>query len=158
MINKSTYRKVELSQCRKKYRIGSAFCAAGQSVLGEPIKEEVIQEAADNYDTSFYTAMIWPNHPWPEVGGYLAREMYTYNLGRVVEMKAEREGGVLKLFARYAPNQFLINLNNDGQRLFSSAEFDLDFQGEGKNLYDGRHRDGYSRQHTYANDAIFSGK
>ena len=108
------------------------ICAAGQSVLGEPIKEEVIQEAADNYDTSFYTAMIWPNHPWPEVGGYLAREMYTYNLGRVVEMKAEREGGVLKLFARYAPNQFLINLNNDGQRLFSSAEFDLDFQGEGK--------------------------
>lgn len=107
------------------------MCASGMSIEGEPITDAMIQEVADRYDPSFYTAMIWPHHPWPETGGMLAREMYTYNLGRVAELKAEPQDGVLKLFARYIPNKFLLELNEMDQKLFSSAEFWLNFQNEG---------------------------
>lgn len=107
------------------------ICASGTSIEGELISDELIQEVADRYDTGFYTAMIWPYHPWPENGGYIAREAYTQNLGRVAELRAERDGDVLKLYARYVPNRFLAELNENDQRLFSSAEFWLDFQGQG---------------------------
>ncbi|HEO9045948.1 TPA: GPO family capsid scaffolding protein [Enterobacter kobei] len=107
------------------------ICASGRSIEGEPITEEVIQAVADNYDTAFYSAMIWPYHPRPENGGYAARETYVRNLGRVTELKAERDGDVLKLFAKYAPNEFLLYLNSMEQKLFSSVEIWLDFQGKG---------------------------
>ena len=107
------------------------MCAAGQSILGDSITEEMLLEVEKRYDPAFYTAMIWPHHPWEDAGGMLAREMYTYNLGRVAALKTERVDGVLKLFAQYIPNRFLIDLNEQGQKLFSSAEFWLDFQGQG---------------------------
>lgn len=45
-----------------------SICAAGQSILGEPIDDAMVQAAADNYDPRFYTAMIWPHHPCDETG------------------------------------------------------------------------------------------
>lgn len=104
------------------------LCASGYSILGDPISEDTLQEVADRYDPAFYCAMIWPHHPWEENGGMLAREVYTPNLGRVAALKTEREDGVLKLYAQYIPNQFLMDLNNQAQKLFASAEFWLNFQ------------------------------
>ena len=106
------------------------MCASGNSILGEPISEEILQEVADRYDTGFYTAMIWPYHAWDEYD-MMERERWLHNLGRVAELKTEREDGVLKLYARYVPSQALQNLHEMGQKLFSSAEIWLNFQNNG---------------------------
>lgn len=97
------------------------ICVAteGYAIDGRPITREMIQQAADSYSTAEYTAMIWPNHP---VYSLQERE-FTPNLGLVSDLAAKEDAGRLRLMAKLEPNQSLVNLNDRGQKLFTSCEF-----------------------------------
>lgn len=106
------------------------ICVAteGYAIDGRPITREMIQQAADSYSTAEYTAMIWPNHP---VYSLQEREFMT-NLGLVSDLAAKEEGGRLRLMAKLEPNQILVNLNDRGQKLFTSCEFWENYANTGK--------------------------
>lgn len=101
---------------------------SGQAVDGRTIEPQWLIDAAETYSRNTYTAMIWPNHPQYDIG---ERE-FTCNLGEVDALKVETEGDVTKLYAQLIPNQFLIEANRQGQKLFTSAEFVTDFAGSGR--------------------------
>ncbi|MDZ7322960.1 GPO family capsid scaffolding protein [Kosakonia sacchari] len=103
------------------------ICTAGTAIDGRPIEESWLLEAAERYDTNFYVALIWPHH----TDSLKEREYYTPNYGVVKALKTERVDGDLKLYAKFAPNQFLINANKESQKLFTSCEFWENFQGQG---------------------------
>lgn len=115
---------------KQKY-ITDWICIAteGYAIDGRTITRETIQQAADNYDTSVYTAMIWPHHP---IGSFDERQYWTPNLGLVSELTTKEEAGRLRLMARLEPNQILLNLNEGGQKLFTSCEFMGDYANTGQ--------------------------
>ncbi len=104
------------------------IATSGQSVDGRTIEPQWLIDAAETYSRDTYTALIWPNHPQYE---YAERE-FTCNLGEVDALKTETLDGVVKLYAQLIPNRFLIYANEDGQKLFTSAEFMGDFAGSGR--------------------------
>lgn len=104
------------------------IATSGQAVDGRTIEPQWLIDAAETYTRNTYTAMIWPHHPQYDLG---ERE-FTCNLGEVDALKVETEGDVTKLYAQLIPNQFLIEANRMGQKLFTSAEFISDFAGSGK--------------------------
>jgi len=94
---------------------------SGDTIDGRTISEQNIFDAAESYDPKFYTAVIWPEHKrW-------------FSLGKVTEVKAERntEGGV-DLFAKLQPNDYYLQMNAAGQRLFTSMELPPNFRKTGK--------------------------
>lgn len=100
---------------------------------GPAIDERIIEpqwliDAAETYSRSIYTAMVWPHHPQIE----LAEREFTCNMGEVDALKIEVDGDKTKLYAKIIPNQFLIDANRMGQKLFTSAEFVSDFAGSGR--------------------------
>lgn len=101
----------------------------GYAIDGRAITRETIQQAADNYDTSVYTAMIWPYHP---MESFDERQYWTPNLGIVSELTTKKEAGRLRLMAKLEPNQILLNLNEAGQKLFTSCEFMGDYANTGQ--------------------------
>lgn len=103
------------------------ICTAGTAIDGRAIEEQWLLEAAEHYDTNFYTAMVWPYHS----DDLREREFYVPNYGIIKELKTERVGEDVKLYARFAPNQFLIEANKQSQKLFTSCEFWPDFQNKG---------------------------
>lgn len=115
---------------RQKY-ITDWICIAteGYAIDGRAITRETIQQAADNYDTSVYTAMIWPYHP---IESFDERQYWTPNLGLVSELTTKEEAGRLRLMAKLEPNQILLNLNENGQKLFTSCEFMGDYANTGQ--------------------------
>lgn len=104
------------------------IATSGQAVDGRAIEPQWLIDAAETYTRKTYTAMIWPHHPQFDIG---ERE-FTCNLGEVDALKVETEGDVTKLYAQLIPNQFLIDANRMGQKLFTSAEFVTDFAGSGR--------------------------
>ncbi|GKW31374.1 hypothetical protein PEC730217_01540 [Pectobacterium carotovorum subsp. carotovorum] len=104
------------------------IATSGQAVDGRIIEAQWLIDAAETYTRKTYTAMIWPHHPQYDIG---ERE-FTCNLGEVDALKVETEGDVTKLYAQLVPNQFLIDANRMGQKLFTSAEFISDFAGSGR--------------------------
>jgi hypothetical protein len=101
---------------------------SGQAVDGRIIDPQWLIDAAETYSRNTYTAMIWPHHPQFDLG----ERAFTCNLGEVEALKTETQGDVVKLYAQLIPNQFLIDANSMGQKLFTSAEFVPDFAGSGK--------------------------
>ncbi|WP_411705639.1 GPO family capsid scaffolding protein [Edaphovirga cremea] len=101
---------------------------AGQAVDGRTIEPQWLRDAAATYSRNTYTAMIWPHHPQYD----LSERQFTCNLGEVDALKVEEFEGVVKLYAKLIPNQFLIDANRMGQKLFTSAEFWPDFGGTGQ--------------------------
>ena len=94
---------------------------SGPTVDGRVIKPEMIRESAANYKKELFTALIWPEH-------------FRYiNLGTVEELRAEdnEEGGV-DLFAILSPNEFYLQANHAGQKLFTSMELTPDFRKTGQ--------------------------
>lgn len=83
------------------------------------MKAQWLEEAAESYDTSVYTAVIWPSH------------YRFYSLGTVEDLKVETADNKVKLFARLRPNQYLIQMNKADQSLFSSIEIVENFADEG---------------------------
>lgn len=100
---------------------------AGKTADGREIKEEWLQEAAETYNRQTYTALIWPRHDTT-----YGDRAFSYNYGEVDALKAERVDGVLKLFAKLMPNDWLIATNEQGQKLFTSIEVVENFAGIGK--------------------------
>lgn len=92
----------------------------GYAIDGRAITRETIQQAAANYDTAIYTAMIWPHHP---IESFDERQYWTNNLGLVSELTTKEEAGRLRLMAKLEPNQKLLSLNECDQKLFTSCEF-----------------------------------
>lgn len=104
------------------------IATSGQAVDGRIIEPQWLIDAAETYTRKTYTAMIWPHHPQFDI----SEREFTCNLGEVDALKVETEGDVTKLYAQLIPNQFLIEANRQGQKLFTSAEFVADFGGSGR--------------------------
>lgn len=99
------------------------FCIAtsGKTIDGREIQKEWLESAAKNYSKNLYQALIWDEHGTQQERNWLG------NLGTVEEVKLVEENGVFKLFAKLQPNQFLENLNKQGQKIFTSVELMPDF-------------------------------
>jgi len=95
---------------------------SGPTIDGRNIDADDIAHMAESYDPEEYTANIWYEHI-----------RYFGNLGKVVELKAEEDSkGRMCLFARLAPTDDLIYMNNRGQKLFTSIEIQPNFADSGK--------------------------
>jgi hypothetical protein len=94
---------------------------SGPAVDGRMIKPEMIQQAAACYNKDLFTALIWPEH------------LRYLNLGTVEELRAaDNEEGGKDLFAKISPNQFYLQANAAGQKLFTSMELTPDFRKTGQ--------------------------
>ncbi|BEB22751.1 GPO family capsid scaffolding protein [Escherichia coli] len=105
------------------------IATAGETVDKRFIEEQWLLDAAELYDPSLYTALLWPEH---------SRNFG--NMGEVLEVKAERDDeGILRLYARLCPAISLLQANADGQLLFLSPEFtpDGNFRNTGKTYLEG---------------------
>ena len=99
---------------------------SGKTVDGRVIKESDIVDAAETFDKEIYGSLIWPDHQrW-------------YNFGGIEKLRHEKnkEGGV-DLFAILSPNEFYLQANQYGQRLFTSMELQEDFRGTGRTYLTG---------------------
>lgn len=103
-----------------------AIATAGPTVDGRQIEAQWLTDAAKCYNRDEYTAMIWPYHESPYW------RAFGTNFGEVDELKTETRDGKIQLMARLIPNQFLIEANKSGQKLFTSVEIFEDYLGSGK--------------------------
>lgn len=99
---------------------------SGATVDGRVILPQELRDIAETYKPSFYTAVIWCDHErWPGSHG-------TVYAVRLVEEAEDLEPGEVALEAQLKPNDRLLYLNDQGQKLFSSIEITPDFRGKGK--------------------------
>ncbi|GHY45790.1 capsid protein [Vibrio cholerae] len=99
----------------------------GSTVDGRKITKSWINDMASLYAKDEYTALIWPEH-WRSSWGPFEGK----NWGVVEELKAEVLDDKLRLFAKLTPNQYLLDANQEGQKLFTSIEPNPDYKGEGR--------------------------
>lgn len=99
----------------------------GCTVDGRKITKSWINDMASLYAKDEYTALIWPEH-WRSSWGPFEGK----NWGVVEELKAEVLDDKLRLFAKLTPNQYLLDANQEGQKLFTSIEPNPDYKGEGR--------------------------
>ncbi|ELC0990502.1 GPO family capsid scaffolding protein [Vibrio cholerae] len=99
----------------------------GSTVDGRKITKSWINDMASLYAKDEYTALIWPEH-WRSSWGPFEGK----NWGVVEELKAEVLDDKLRLFAKLTPNQYLLDANQEGQKLFTSIETNPDYKGEGR--------------------------
>ncbi len=96
---------------------------ASPTVDGRVISEEMLNDIAANYDPDEYTAVISSDHLLWLFGNY----------GDVREVRTAQDSkNRTVLQARIRPNHRLVEMNAEGQRLFSSMEVDTDFLGSGR--------------------------
>ena len=99
----------------------------GATVDGRIISKEWINQMAASYSVDEYTALIWPEHFRSSWGPSEGK-----NWGTVDEVKAAKQGGKLRLFVKVTANDYLLNANKDGQKLFMSIEPNPDYKSEGR--------------------------
>lgn len=97
------------------------IASEGETVDGRHMERQWLIDCAETYNPDFYTALIWPEH-----------ENWGFNMGEVLALKAEEVEGVMVLFARLCPSNYLLQANRDGQLLFCSVELMPDFRGSNK--------------------------
>ncbi len=98
------------------------LATAGSTIDGRNIEEQWLKDIAEQYDTEVYTANINVDH-------------YNWygNFGQVVDVRlSESKEGKLTLEGRINPNQYLLQQNQAGQKLFFSAEITPSFADTGK--------------------------
>ncbi|MEB7742583.1 GPO family capsid scaffolding protein [Escherichia coli] len=106
----------------------TCIATSGPTADGREIDPQWLIDAAETYSRNVYTAMLWPYHE-----NDIAFRQFTANMGEVDELKTETgEDGKIRLFARLVPNQFLIEANRMGQKLFTSVELAPDFARSGR--------------------------
>ena len=99
---------------------------SGATVDGRVILPQELRDIAETYKPSFYTAVIWCDHErWPGSHG-------TVYAVRLVEEADDLEPGEIALEAQLKPNDRLLYLNDQGQKLFTSIEISPDFRGSGR--------------------------
>jgi hypothetical protein len=95
---------------------------SGKTADGRNIDPQDLRDMAAAYDPDIYTAVIWFEHI-----------RYMGNFGSVTEVKSEDiDGGKVALFAKLAPNDRLLQLNKEAQKLFTSIEIQPQFADTGK--------------------------
>lgn len=95
---------------------------SGKTIDGRTIEVQELRDMADTYDPATYTATIWYEHI-----------RYMGSLGTVAALKAEDvEDGKVALFAQLKPNDRLLQLNKEAQKLFTSVEIQPNFADSGK--------------------------
>lgn len=95
---------------------------AGETVDGRTIEEQWLKDMAEDYDLDIYQAQINADH-----------ERWYGNFGQVHEVRlGKNKEGATTLEARLHPNFRLIEMNRNGQRLFTSMEITPNFRGKGK--------------------------
>lgn len=99
----------------------------GATVDGRAISKEWINDMAELYSVDEYTALIWPEHFRSFWGPSEGK-----NWGTVDEVKAAKHKGKLRLFVKLTANQYLLDANKDGQKLFMSIEPNPDYQNQGR--------------------------
>lgn len=99
----------------------------GNTIDGRKITAQWINDMAELYRKDEYTALVWPEHYRSALTSFEGK-----NWGVVEELKAEKVGDALRLFAKITANQYLLDANRDGQKLFTSIEPDPDYKGEGR--------------------------
>ncbi|AKA83908.1 Phage capsid scaffolding protein [Pseudomonas synxantha] len=90
------------------------------------ILPQELRDIAETYKPSFYTAVIWCDHE------RLPGSHGTVYAVRLVEEAEDLEPGEVALEAQLKPNDRLLYLNDQGQKLFSSIEITPDFRGSGR--------------------------
>ncbi|EEV1982749.1 phage capsid protein, partial [Escherichia coli] len=106
----------------------TCIATSGPTADGREIDPQWLIDAAETYSRNTYTAMLWPCHE-----NDTSYRQYTFNLGEVDALKVEtREDGKTRLYARLVPNQYLIEANRLGQKLFTSAELIPNFAKSGR--------------------------
>jgi len=99
---------------------------SGPTVDGRVILPQELRDIAETYSTATYTATIWCEHErWPGAHG-------TVFAVRLVEDAEDLQPGQVALEAQLKPNQRLLYLNDQGEKLFTSIEVTPDFANTGK--------------------------
>ncbi|AOA08800.1 GPO family capsid scaffolding protein [Pseudomonas sp. TMW 2.1634] len=99
---------------------------SGTTADGREILPQELRDIAETYKSAFYTAVIWCDHErWQGSHG-------TVYAVRLVEDAEDLEPGHVALEAQLKPNDRLLWLNDQGQKLFSSIEITPNFRGKGK--------------------------
>ncbi len=94
---------------------------SGKTTDGRTIKPEWLEQAAKNYNTDLYTANINYEH-----------KTYYGNFGQVQALKTEVENGKTCLYAKLHPDAELVELNRQGNKLFTSMEITRKFADTGE--------------------------
>jgi len=95
---------------------------SGKTIDGRTIEVQELRDMAETYNPATYTATIWYEHI-----------RYMGSLGTVAALKAEDvEDGKVALFAQLKPNDRLLQLNKEAQKLFTSVEIQPNFADSGK--------------------------
>ena len=96
---------------------------SGATVDGREIKAEHLTEAADSYDPSVYSARIWNEHfrsLYPD-GSFPA-------YGHVLDLKTQKaDNDKVQLLAQLDINNKMMEVNKEGQKLFTSVEINPKF-------------------------------
>ena len=93
---------------------------------GREILPQELRDIAETYKSSRYTAVIWCEHErWHGSHG-------TVFSVRLLEDAEDLEPGQIALEAQLKPNDQLLRLNDQGQKLFTSIEITPNFAGSGK--------------------------
>lgn len=99
---------------------------SGPTVDGREITPQELRDIAETYKPSRYTAVIWAEHErWYGSHG-------TVFAVRLVEDDPELEEGQVALEAQLKPNDKLLQLNDRGEKLFTSIEIWPNFANTGK--------------------------
>jgi hypothetical protein len=99
---------------------------SGLTADGREILPQELRDIAETYRASFYTAVIWCDHErWQGSHG-------TVFAVRLVEEADDLEPGEVALEVQLKPNDRLLYLNDQGQKLFTSIEITPNFRGSGK--------------------------
>ena len=111
---------------RSLVSVWKRVATSGTTADGREILPQELRDIAETYKSSFYTAVIWCDHErWQGSHG-------TVYAVRLVEDAEDLEPGHVALEAQLKPNDRLLWLNDQGQKLFSSIEITPNFRGKGK--------------------------
>lgn len=99
---------------------------SGPTVDGREILPQELRDIAETYNPSEYTAVIWCEHErWYGSHG-------TVFAVRLVDQAEDLKEGQVALEAQLKPNDRLLWLNDQGEKLFSSIEITPNFANTGK--------------------------
>lgn len=99
---------------------------SGPTADGREIKVQDLRDCAETYTTSKYTAVIWVDH---QRGNGAHGTVYSV---RLIDNDPELAKGQVALEVQIKPNARLLQLNSDGEKLFSSVEITPNFAGSGR--------------------------
>jgi hypothetical protein len=99
---------------------------SGTTADGREILPQELRDIAETYSLAKYTAVIWSEHErWPGSYG-------TVFAVRLVEEADDLAPGQVALEAQLKPNDKLLCLNDQGEKLFTSIEITPNFANSGK--------------------------